>query len=58
MEEKFYPMTKAIYMLVARLGDGPMIASAMGVLGVVLLALSLGAAQRLMGRRMGDIFRA
>ncbi len=58
MEEKFYPMTKAIYMLMARLGDGPMIASAMGVLGVILLAASLWGAQRLMGRRMGDLFRA
>lgn len=57
MEERFYPMTKAIYMLIARLGDGPMIASAMGVAGIALLAVSLGAAQRLMGRRMGDMFR-
>jgi hypothetical protein len=44
-------------MLIGRLGDGPMIASAMGVAGIALLAVSLGAAQRLMGRRMGDMFR-
>jgi len=58
MEEKFYPMTKAIYMLIGRLEDGGMIASAMGVFGVVLLAASLAVAQRLLGRRMGDLFRA
>ncbi|MFA6450834.1 MAG: iron ABC transporter permease [bacterium] len=58
MEEKFYPMTKAIYMLMGRLEDGGMIASAMGVLGVALLAASLAVAQRLLGRKMGDLFRA
>ena len=58
MEERFYPMTKAIYMLIGRLEDGGMIASAMGVLGVALLACALALAQRLLGRRMGDLFRA
>ncbi|HPI75518.1 MAG TPA: iron ABC transporter permease [bacterium] len=58
MEEKFFPMTKAIYMLMARLGDGGMIASAMGVLGALLLAAALAAAQKLLGKKMGDLFRA
>jgi iron(III) transport system permease protein len=58
MEDKFYPMTKAIYMLMGRLEDGGMIASAMGVLGVALLACALAFAQRLLGRRMGDLFRS
>jgi len=58
MEEKFFPMTKAIYMLMARLGDGGMIASAMGVLGALLLAAALVAAQKLLGKKMGDLFRA
>jgi len=58
MQEKYYPMTKAIYMLMGRLGDGGYIASAMGMLGVVLLGAALMLAQRLIGRRMGDLFRA
>lgn len=57
MQDKFYPMTKAIYMLIGRLEDGGMIASAMGVFGVVLLAAALAIAQKLLGRRMGDLFR-
>ncbi len=57
MEDRFYPITKAIYMLLGRLGDGGMIASAMGILGVVLLAAALVTAQKLLGRRMGDLFR-
>jgi iron(III) transport system permease protein len=57
MREKFYPMTKAIYMLMGRLEDGGMIASAMGMFGVALLACSLVIAQRLLGRKMGELFR-
>lgn len=58
LQERHYPITKAIYALLARPGDGPYIASAMGVLGMVLLALSLMAASRLLGRKMGELFKA
>jgi iron(III) transport system permease protein len=56
-EERFYPITKAIYSLLSR-PDGPYIASALGVLGMVLLMASLFLAGRLLGRRMGELFRA
>ncbi len=56
-EEKFYPITRAIYSLSQRLPDGPYIASAMGVLAMILLAVSLIAAGRFLGRRMGELFR-
>jgi iron(III) transport system permease protein len=56
--ERFYPITRAIYDFVQRIYDGPFIASAMGVLGMALLAVSLVAAGRVLGRRMGALFRA
>lgn len=57
-KEPYYPITKAIYALLGRIADGPYIASAMGMLGLVLLAASLFIAGRLFGRRMGELFRA
>jgi iron(III) transport system permease protein len=58
LKEPYYPITKAIYALLARIADGPYMASAMGMLGLVLLAGSLFIAGRLFGRRMGELFRA
>jgi len=55
-EERFYPITKAIYALLGR-PDGAYIASALGVLGMILLAVSLLLAGRFLGRRMGQLFR-
>ena len=52
-----YPITKAIYELYMRLGDGPYIASAMGVWGMALLTVTLVGAGMLMGKKMGAIFR-
>jgi iron(III) transport system permease protein len=57
-KEPYYPITKAIYALLQRIADGPYIASALGVLGLLLLASSLFIAGRLFGRRMGELFRA
>lgn len=56
-KEAHYPVTKAIYELYGRLGDGPYVASAMGVWAMGLLALTLIAASLLIGRRMGALFR-
>ncbi|HEX5023118.1 MAG TPA: iron ABC transporter permease [Candidatus Binatia bacterium] len=58
LKEQNYPITKAIYALLGRIADGPYIASAMGMLGLVLLAGSLFIAGRFFGRRMGELFRA
>ena len=57
-KETYYPITKAIYALLGRIADGPYIASAMGMLGLLLLAGSLFIAGRFFGRRMGELFRA
>lgn len=57
MKERFYPITKGIYVLIQRIEDGPYIASALGVWAMVFLALSLVAAGALLGRRLGQLFR-
>jgi iron(III) transport system permease protein len=53
----YWPITKAIYELFQRLGDGPFIASALGVWAMLLLTLTILSANSLLGRRMGAIFR-
>lgn len=53
-----YPITKAILAFMDRLGDGPYIASAMGVWGMALLTATIFAASSLLGKKMGSIFRA
>lgn len=58
LREQYYPIAKAIYDLLARIGDGPFIASAMGILGMALLTVSLMLAGKFLGKRMGELFRA
>ena len=55
--QAYWPITKAIYELFQRLGDGPYIASALGVWAMTLLALTLLSANTLLGRRIGALFR-
>lgn len=57
-QARHYPITKAIFAFMERLGDGPSIASAMGVWGMALLAVTLIGASLLLGRRLGAVFRA
>ncbi|MAE62209.1 MAG: ABC transporter permease [Planctomycetaceae bacterium] len=52
-----YPITKRIYELFDRLGDGPYVASAMGVWGMALLTLTLIGASMMLGKKLGAIFR-
>jgi iron(III) transport system permease protein len=54
---EYYPITKAIWELAQRLGDGVYIASALGVWAMVLLTLTILAANSLLGKRMGAVFR-
>jgi iron(III) transport system permease protein len=58
MKEQHYPITKAIYILNSRLTDGPGVACALGLFGVILLTASLWAASSLVGKRLGEMFRA
>ncbi len=56
-QAQHYPITKAIYAFTGRLGDGPYIASAMGVWGMALLTVTLVGASVLLGKKLGSIFR-
>ena len=52
----YYPITKAIYSMMS-IADTVGIATAMGVMGMVLLTATILAASLLMGRRLGAMFR-
>ncbi|MGH7213894.1 MAG: ABC transporter permease [Tepidisphaeraceae bacterium] len=54
---RFFPITKAIWELSQRLGDGLYIASALGVWAMALLTLTILSANTLIGKKMGAIFR-
>jgi iron(III) transport system permease protein len=54
---QYYPITKAIFDLAQRLGDGLYIASALGVWAMVLLTLTILSANSLLGKKMGAVFR-
>ena len=56
MEDRFYPLTKAMYVLLAR-PDGLSLASALGILGMALTALSLIIAAKALGKDLSEIFR-
>jgi len=59
MKEQFYPITKMIYQLMGRIDPASAsVACALGVVGMAVLTVSLLAAGRLLGRKMGQLFRA
>jgi iron(III) transport system permease protein len=59
MKEKFYPITKMIYQLMGRIDpNAPSVACALGVVGMIILTLSLFFAGKLLGKKMGQLFRA
>lgn len=55
---RFYPLTKAIWELSQRLGDGLYIASALGTWAMLVLGFGILATNRLLGKRLGALFRA
>jgi len=57
-ESNYFPITKAIYMLMARITPtAPAIACALGVLAMILLATSFFFASKLLGQKMGQLFK-
>jgi ABC-type Fe3+ transport system permease subunit len=56
-KQQYWPITRAIYELFQALGNGPYIASALGVWAMVLLTLTILSANSLLGKRMGAVFR-
>ena len=56
--ERFYPLTKAIYALMDGLESGVNVAAALGVWAMALLGAGILWASCLLGKRMGQMFRA
>ena len=57
MRDQFYPITKAIWKLSQRPVGGAYVASAMGVVGMLILTTCLIVAGRFLGNRLGEIFK-
>lgn len=53
-----FPITKAIYSLISALGNGPYLASALGVWAMVFLGVTLLGAGLILGKKLGALFRA
>lgn len=59
VKEQYFPITKMIYQLMGRIDpNAPNIASALGVVGMFILTASLLIAGRILGKKMGQLFRA
>ncbi len=58
MEERAYPISKAIWAVGNRIADGEQVAAALGILGMALVVSGLLISSRLLGRRLGELFRA
>ena len=59
MREQFFPITKMIYQLMGRIDpSASSVACAMGVVGMVILTASLLIAGKLLGKKIGQLFRA
>jgi iron(III) transport system permease protein len=57
--EQFFPITKQIWQLMGRIDpSAPFVACALGVVGMAILVTSLLLAGKLMGKKMGQLFRA
>jgi iron(III) transport system permease protein len=58
MKDQFYPLTKAIYALFLEQGKGDLIASALGVVGMAILATCIMGASAILGKKMGELFKS
>jgi iron(III) transport system permease protein len=59
MREQFFPITKMIWLLMGRIDpNAPGVACALGVVGMAILTASLLIAGKILGKKMGQLFRA
>jgi iron(III) transport system permease protein len=56
-KQQHFPITKAIYELFQLIGDGKFLASALGVWAMVFLGLTIAVASRILGKKLGALFR-
>ena len=58
MKEQFYPLTKAIYVLFLEQGSGELVASALGMVGMLILTACIMGSSLILGKKMGELFRS
>lgn len=58
MKDRFYPITKAIYVLYLEQGSGEFVASALGMIAMIILTCSILGASAILGKKMGELFRS
>lgn len=58
MKDRFYPITKAIYALYLEQGSGEFLASALGVVSMILLTACILGASLILGKKMGELFKS
>jgi len=59
MREKYFPITKMIWQVLGRIDpNAPSVACALGMVGMVILTASLMGAGKILGKKMGQLFRA
>lgn len=58
MREEYFPITKAIFDLTTATSGGAYVACALGITGMIILATAILVAGRILGKRMGELFRA
>ena len=57
MREEFFPITKMIWQIMGRVDPSAPSVARLGVVGIVILTASLMAASKLLGKKMGQLFR-
>ncbi len=57
LREKFFPITKTIYILFNSVSGGFYIASALGILGMVILTCAILIGGKILGKKFGEMFR-
>lgn len=58
LREQYYPITKTIYEVSTELVNGPELASALGMVLMLVVATSMVLASKAIGAKMGELFRA
>jgi len=58
MKDRFYPLTKAIYALFLEQGNGELTASALGMIGMGILATCIIGAGMILGEKFGELFKS
>ncbi len=57
LREKFFPITKAIYILFNSVSGGFYVASALGMVGMLILTFAILIGGKILGKKFGEMFR-